>query len=110
MLVTFTASCFETQVRATDEQHLLWPASETIAKRPENLLLGRTSKQNPVPCSVGHEVAPSLVLQSSMPVSVSVICLFPGTPVLFSTVDFAGSTHIAVAACVLRWTVSDLYP
>jgi hypothetical protein len=28
-------------------------------------------------CSVGHEVAPSLVLQSSMPVSVSVICPLP---------------------------------
>ena len=50
-----TPSCFETQVRATDEQHLLWPAFETIAKRPENFLLGRTSKQS---CSVGHEVAP----------------------------------------------------
>src|SRR5260370_28117216 len=44
-----TPSCFETQVRATDEQHLLWPAFETIAKRPENFLLGRTFKQNPVP-------------------------------------------------------------
>jgi hypothetical protein len=44
-----TPSCFETEVRATDEQHLLWPAFETIAKRPENFLLGRTSKPNPVP-------------------------------------------------------------
>jgi len=44
-----TPSCFETQVRATDEQYLLWPAFETIAKRPETFLLGRTSKPNPVP-------------------------------------------------------------
>src|SRR5260370_30176392 len=43
-----TPSCFETEVRATDEQHLLWPAFETITKRPENFLLG-TSKQNPAP-------------------------------------------------------------
>jgi hypothetical protein len=45
-----TPSCFATQVRATDEQHLLWPAFETIAKRAETFRLGRTSKQS---CSVG---------------------------------------------------------
>jgi hypothetical protein len=70
-----TPSCFETQVRATDEQHLLWPAFETMAKRARELS-ARENLQTES-CSVGHEVAPSLVLQSSMPVSVSVICPLP---------------------------------
>jgi hypothetical protein len=64
-----TPSCFETQVRATDEQHLLRPAFETIAKRPGNRELSARENLQTESFTAGHEVAPSLVLQSSMPVS-----------------------------------------
>jgi hypothetical protein len=97
-----TPSCFETRVRATDEQHLLRPAFETIAKRPENFLLWTTSKQNSVPSVT--RLRPRLCFKARCRYPSVSSALFPCTPVPFSTVYVAGSIHIAAAACVLRWT------
>src|SRR5260370_21150197 len=44
-----TPTCFETQVRATAQQHLLSPALEPLSTPPQNFLLARTSHQKPAP-------------------------------------------------------------